>query len=207
MQLLSEVSFASIAVYSPRGTSHDADVSRQLIRRFKGGEAWIGGRIAERLVRPKAEIFRDFLGPDRILVPVPRSSLHRPGDYWPAEIMCAALFLHDLGQDQILLQRTEPVKKSAGSSDRTPARRHLETLECAAELLPAGGITLVDDVVTLGNTFLGAASAVQAVYPDREIRCFAISRTLGLRPDIEGVVEPFVGTIVRSGEQGRRTDS
>ena len=63
----------------------------------------------------------------------------------------------------------------------------------------------MDDVVTKGATFLGAASRLAEVWPDADVRCFALVRTLGFQPDIERLVEPVVGSVrrTRSGKPER----
>ncbi len=56
-------------------------------------------------------------------------------------------------------------------------------------------ITLIDDVVTLGATFIAAASLVKEEFPESEVRAFALIRTRSLIPEITQIVDPVVGVI------------
>ncbi len=56
-------------------------------------------------------------------------------------------------------------------------------------------ITLIDDVITRGRTSFAAAWRLHEIYPDADIRVFAIIRTQGLLPEIEALRDPSVGVI------------
>lgn len=62
-------------------------------------------------------------------------------------------------------------------------------------------IVVVDDIVTRGSTFLGAAARVSEVYPRAVIRAFAVARTARLTDEIE---DPCVGAITVVGDNPRR---
>lgn len=69
--------------------------------------------------------------------------------------------------------------------------------------LDGARIVLVDDVVTRGSTFLAAASRISEVYPDHEIKVFALVRTVS-RGAVDEMVSPRVGTITIRREHGNR---
>jgi hypothetical protein len=66
-------------------------------------------------------------------------------------------------------------------------------------LVSPGRFLLVDDVVTRGATFLGAASRLRESFPDTEIRAFALVRTESqgelnaIRDPAEGWIESVPG--------------
>jgi hypothetical protein len=78
------------------------------------------------------------------------------------------------------------------------------------QLIRPRRVVLIDDVVTRGATFLGAASRVQSEIADAEIKAFALARAITDR-EIEAIRDPVVGSIelgeggwIRGGGQRRR---
>jgi len=59
-------------------------------------------------------------------------------------------------------------------------------------------ITLVDDVITRGSSFVGLVPRVQETFPGIEIRCFALVRTIS-SGDIKNILDPIEGTISFNG--------
>ena len=55
-------------------------------------------------------------------------------------------------------------------------------------------ITLVDDVITRGSSFVGIAPRIQEAYPDATVQCFALVRTISTG-DVDVIFAPTVGTI------------
>jgi predicted amidophosphoribosyltransferase len=100
------------------------------------------------------------------------------------------------------VERIEAVPKSAFAKpgERPNARRHYETMRVNAELIPATRLTLVDDFLTKGNTLLGAATRLEEAYPNAQIAAFGLVRTKGLQLEIEKVIDPCVGEIIRVGD-------
>ena len=60
-------------------------------------------------------------------------------------------------------------------------------------------ITVVDDVVTKGNTLLAAVSLLGSVFPNATVRGFAVLRTMGLVPEIDRIVDPCEGEVTWNG--------
>jgi predicted amidophosphoribosyltransferase len=104
------------------------------------------------------------------------------------------------------LTRAVAVPKSAFASagQRPTARRHHETMRVGPEVGATARLLLVDDVVTKGNTILGAASRLSEGFPQSEISGFALLRTLGLQPEIERIVDPVVCVIQLQGDEAWR---
>ena len=144
-------------------------------------------------------LFGDFFTDDTVLVPVPGSApIRNNSTPWIAERICEALLSTGLGRDVLrIAKRVTAVKKSAYQppGERPTPLEHFESINVEREIVTPSKFLLVDDVVTKGSTFLGLASRVQDVYPDSEIRAFAMICTKGLQNEIENMYE--------SNEQGR----
>ena len=150
-----------------------------------------------------------FLGPDVVLIPVPRSApIKDPSTLWPAERICARLAASGFGREVLpCLSRTVAVPKSAfaGAGQRPTAQLHFETMAVDAGLVRPERITVVDDVVTKGATLLATASLVAMAFPDAEVRAFALLRTMGRVEDIERIVDPCQGTLTWGGSEVHRS--
>ena len=66
-------------------------------------------------------------------------------------------------------------------------------------------VTLIDDVITKGNTSLGAASRLAHSNGHVRIRVFTVLRAMGLQDDVEKIFDPCVGTITRRGDEAERS--
>jgi hypothetical protein len=203
-QLLSSLPFGSYLAYSPRGTTDVSKRSRKIRDRIKAGDKNLLRQIAERLVSEfDASGLIAVLGPEVALVPAPRSSPLLEGALWPPRLVAEALLAVGLGKLVVpCVERIEAVPKSAFAKpgERPNARRHYETMRVNAELIPATRLTLVDDFLTKGNTLLGAATRLEEAYPNAQIAAFGLVRTKGLQLEIEKVIDPCVGEIIRVGD-------
>lgn len=75
MSFLSELAFASALVYSKRGSSAEAEKSRELRDRLRRGDPVLIECAAQRLATWfDAQVLDQFFGTDVILVPVPGSA-------------------------------------------------------------------------------------------------------------------------------------
>ena len=149
--------------------------------------------------------FTDFFSDDTVLVPVPGSApIRNNSTPWIGEQICEALATAGLGREVLpIAKRVITVKKSAyqAPSERPTPMDHFESIDVQREVVTPDKILLVDDVVTKGSTLLGLASRVHDVYPDSEIRAFAMICTKGLQDDIENMYESNEqGRIVRRGD-------
>ena len=55
-------------------------------------------------------------------------------------------------------------------------------------------ITLVDDVITHGSSFVGMVPRIQEAFPDAIVRCFALVRTISTG-EVDAIFAPTAGTI------------
>ena len=55
-------------------------------------------------------------------------------------------------------------------------------------------ITLVDDVITRGSSFVGMVPRLQEAFPDATVRCFTLVRTISTG-DVDAIFAPTAGTI------------
>jgi predicted amidophosphoribosyltransferase len=163
--------------------------------------------MARRLREISPVFVHDFLGPTVTLVPVPRSSLQKPGALWPARELAAALHREGFGCGVLsCLKRTQPVLKAATApaKERPRPRAHFESLHVLDPMALPAEVTLVDDVITRGAQLIGAAWAIWAVRPDIQVRAFAFIRTLSDPQEFERILAPCVGKIeVHRGESFR----
>lgn len=215
MPLPSEIPFCSFLQYQPRGDSEDCKRGRRYrdaikndsslhFKKASGGIETVRGIdhfvkiIAQNIARIPE--FRDALGPETVLVPIPRSApLKTPSALWPARRICEALVGNGLGLEVVpLLERHTAVQKSATAlpGQRPDPIDHYNSTSIAVglPLIMASKITLVDDFITRGSHFLGMYPLVKAAYGDREIFCFAMMRTNSYE-DVSKHMLPVGGTI------------
>ena len=209
----SEIAFASLVAYCPRGDGTDVRKSQTLMRQLKGNRmvrAESAAAFVSRRLREMAPQFvPSFLGPDVALVPVPRSSLQKRGALWPAFEIAHALRAEGLGAKVVpCLRRHTAVGKAAlaAPKDRPRPRTHFESLDLVAPLDLPVNITLIDDVITRGAQMLGAAWRIWSARPDVAVRGFAVIRTVSRPEDFSGIAAPCAGQVVLGrDEECRRT--
>jgi predicted amidophosphoribosyltransferase len=175
--------------------------SRELRDRIKSNDVKLFQQMAQHIEGlVAAGKFPDFFGSDVTLVPVPGHAPLAPGAVSTAERIAQALAGRGLGAVSPLLKRAARVTKSAWArgADRPRAKQHFESMTMEQSLIRPRRVVLVDDVVTRGATFLGAASRVQSELTDTEIRAFALMRAITDR-EIEAIREPVVGAIELDG--------
>jgi predicted amidophosphoribosyltransferase len=186
--------------YSPRGTSPLAEKSRRLRDLIKRADTATLARCAARIAMIiDAGTVRDFLGPDLVLVPVPRRVAYDPRDPHSAPEAIARA-LHAAGHGKIVwpaLRRVRAIPKSAWSrpGSRPEFLEHYTSLELIDHEPPALRLLLVDDFVTRGRTLLAAAAVLYQAVPSARLRAFALVRTEGLAPDIAAITAPTIGAI------------
>jgi len=154
-------------------------------------------RIAEHL--NASPFLQDCFGPGVTLVPIPRSSPRRTGFLWPAERICACLLAAGLGHELLrCLERTRPVQRAslAATGQRPNPPDHYDSTRIHAPhpLAHPERITLVDDVITRGSSFVGMVPRIHEAYPDATVRCFALIRTISTG-EVQAIFAPTAGII------------
>jgi hypothetical protein len=154
-------------------------------------------RIAEhRSVYP---FLQECFGPDVILVPMPRSSPRRAGFLWPAERICACLLAEGLGYELLrCLERIRPVPRASlaamGQRPNPPDHYDSTRVHIPRALAHPERLTLVDDVITRGSSFIGMVPRMHEAYPHADVRCFALIRTISTG-EVHTIFAPTAGTI------------
>ena len=152
-------------------------------------------------------LFAGFLSNDTVLVPVPGSTLTRPGTLWTSRLLAEALVRRGLGSSvAACLSRVASVPKPAFGKPEDGATpiRHCESMRVERMLVAPKNIMLVDDLVAKGSTLLGAACRIAGLYPNTRVKAFAAMRTISQERDFARIMEPREGTIAptRDGHSG-----
>ena len=229
MNLPSEIGFAAFLQYSPRNLGDIASRSRMVRNAvksdsylpFRGADGTISSllaidvfskRLAAVIQAGTFPFLANYFGSNTLLVPIPRSApLSDKAALWPTMRICQAFHKHGLSATVLpLLERTKAVQKSAFASpgNRPGPLAHFESTRIdPAQPLLLGGvkrITLVDDFVTRGATFVGMYPHITMAFPNLEVCCFALVRTESYK-DITEILSPVEGNITFNGVSLVRT--
>lgn len=207
---LSEIEFASLLTYSPWGTSELAFRSKTAKTNLKT-DAHVGPKqipmseyIAQGTKKKLEQLpFTDFFKPNTILIPTPASSKTKKDSLWVPERLAIALVKNGLGKDvKSCLERTTPVRSShrSSSANRLKAHEHYDTMSVQTILFDPDEILLIDDIITRGATFLGAANKLADAFPKANICAFAAMRTISNPENFSEIFDPCRGKIQLSGE-------
>lgn len=211
---ISKVEFASLLTYTPRGDSEKAKGAKTAMINLKNDNVLSSGILtSEYIVQAmKREIntfpFADYFNSNVILVPIPKSSLLKPGTLWVPERLTTALIKNGLGKSsEACLERIKAVPRSSGQrigENRPKAFQHYESMRVKKLLFEPEEIVLVDDVITRGSTVMGGVNRLAEVYPDAKIRAFAMMRVMSDPDDFSDVEDPCVGTVTMIGKDTSR---
>ncbi len=203
--LRSEAEFASFLSYSVRGDDPRARLSRVWRARLKADRLFgsppelTSQLIAERLARRLPDLaFAAWFGRGTVFVPVPSSSLLKPGSLWVPHRIANEFVKAGLGDAvECRLERARALPKAAWSVAvaRPSAQEHYESLRVVAGGLMPARLVLIDDVITRGATLLAAASRLAVACPNAEIRCFAVMRSLSEPEEFTDILSPVLGRI------------
>lgn len=202
-QFPSSLEFASLLQYSPRGTSDVSKQSRVVTYALKQDGVYskrnvidYSAEVVEQELASHA-FLADYFADDVSLVPVPRSSPQRAEALWPPLRICQALLKRGLVKEVLpCLKRKSPVRKASlpGLKRPEPAD-HFNSILLTSQPSPMPArITLVDDVITRGSSFMGIFPHLAAAFPGVPIHCFAIVRTVSMG-EISTIREPVCGTV------------
>jgi hypothetical protein len=150
---------------------------------------------------PVAPFLKTYFGSGVKVVPMPRSTPTSRGSLWPALRICEELLRRGLvGAILPCLERREPVQKasiSRAGAGPEPAD-HRRTLVVNRPLLSPGpgdsGITVVDDVITRGSSFVGVHEMLTDAFVGIPIRYLVLVRAIG-DAEVDDIVLPIEGTI------------
>lgn len=211
----SRLPYAAFLQYSPRGNSAISKHSKDVTLAIKGDSLIRGHRVIDYAARRIGEergnypFLSAYFNGSVTFVPAPRSSpLKDPKALWPALRICQSLKAQGCAAAVLpCLKRVKPVTKSAtaGSGQRPDPDTHYESLEVdqQAMLRPPATITLVDDVITRGSTFLAMYQRLAEAFPQAEIRCFAVVRTMS-GVEVDPIMSPVEGLISFDGTNLQR---
>lgn len=204
----SELTFGSLLVYAPQGTSELSALSQRVAREIKNCREGYIERVGQRFQELFAQgRFGNLLGPTTVLVPAPRSNPTVEHMHWPALRICQELASRGLCQSvERLLERRTAIRKSATSQpgQRPSPEEHATSMGIIDMDLEPERITIVDDVVTRGSTLLGCAWTIAEKFPAVPLRALAVVRTLS-KQDVLDLAAPIDdGRISLKGDAARR---
>lgn len=196
----SDLQFGSLLVYPSPATSQPEKNAKAFILALKRDANFAGGSAIKIAVDRLAKIapdscLADLLDGTAVLVPTPGSGLPLKNAVWCARTLCDAMVAAGLGDvAATLIERAKPIKKSAycKPGERPTPREHYDSMKVKALIEAPDKIVLVDDVITKGATFAGAAVRLMEAFPEAEVRAFAMARTQGT---MKQIIEPCRGYI------------
>lgn len=207
--LLSSLSFFSLLSYSPRGTNEISKRSCELVSLVK----YYDKNFSERFILRLQEQFNSniilnkLLSADNlVLVPVPRNyktpTSPKNEALWPSMLFCNAIKQAGIKCtiDPMLIRKHKVPKSSmASKGDRPSPEVHFQSFELNSNIPSGNNIVLVDDFLTRGSTFIGAASKILSVFPNINVQAFSVVRTIS-DGNIDEILDPCSGVISYLGE-------
>lgn len=201
------VEFGSLLSYTPNPSTAESQKAKDVMYAIKNDSSiedppiqtsdWIARTIQENMATlPFSALFRK----NPVLVPVPRSTLAQADSLWVPHRIASALFKERIGKEVLAcVTRAEPIRKAASSTASQRPRpseqyRTMRVQGSVSEPQPEE-IVMVDDIVTRGATFLGAANRLVEAFPKARIRAFAAMRTISNSSEFTTLYNPCAGTI------------
>ncbi len=216
MQFLSRINFGSLYIYPSHGSpSTRTSEAKALVFDLKKDRVTSAGRIVDQVVSQLSRVlpwsdFRECLDGTATLVPMPRHRLQQPNSVWASQSLADSIAEAGLAASSLnVIRRAKPMRQSSLSErrDRPSPRQHFDTMALELSLFQAAParIVMVDDVISRGSTFSGAAARLKSVFPDAEITALAIARTAQLS---SAPLDPIGGVIhtLGDGSRARRED-
>lgn len=139
-----------------------------------------------------------ILAPTAVLVPAPKSGVHKAGGLWPSERIAHALVAEGLGREVLsCVRRKTAVRKAAWNPGNRPSvREHIESMEVVPDLvLASSDVVVVDDIVTEGVMMMACATLLRRSFPNIEVKGFAVMRTVDSDGGLAAVQDAVVGQI------------
>ena len=183
----SDLDFGSFLIYPSPAVTEAEKKAKTFILDLKKNAITRGGSVidamVERLVAAvPGSCLADLFDGTATLVPVPGSAPLLPKAVWCARSVCDAMVEAGLGNETFpCLERIRPIRKSAYCAlhgvARPSPREQYDTMRVKALVDVPDNIVMVDDVLTRGATFAGAAARLLEVFPNAAIRAFAVAHT------------------------------
>lgn len=201
----SKIEFAAFLQYASHGQSEDSAKAKKVLLAVKRDGFVDSVRIIEHSAKrlaeelPKHPFLSDYFNDSVTLVPAPRSAPLVQNALWPALRICQTIRAKGLAANLLpCVERTRPVQKAAtaGPGQRPNPDEHYDSTKVSRPpLLPSPtAITLVDDVITRGSSFMGLMKRLEEAFPGVPVRCFALIRTIS-SGDVPAILDPVQGTI------------
>jgi len=207
MTRLLEMKYASLLSYCPRDPSKKGEIARKVMISIKKelpmnsefGVLFASEFVAKTLKKiiKKDKDFKDFLGENPVLIPVPRHAPIKKDSLWPSFQIAKAMEREGIGAVRPILERIEAVPRSSTSSPESRPSPTIHYKSMAIKKIPtiSQDVILVDDLVTRGHTFIASAWHVCEAFPDVEVRAFAAMRTVSNRLEFKELFDPVIGRI------------
>lgn len=198
--LLSSLKYGAFLTYVPKKEEHKRFI--QMVKQDKILPN-LGITICERIAKEvkqklsNDQNFSEFFGNDVSLVPVPKSSLMKPGTLWVPKRIAEELAKLGMGKVFDCLERIKPVPQShlLKSQDRLKPIDHYNSLNVKKVLEEPKEILLIDDVITRGATLLGCASRLKEAFPNASIKAFVAVQSISNIKNFKKIEDPYVGYI------------
>jgi len=207
MTRLLEIKYASLLSYCPRDPSKKGEIARKVMISIKKelpmnskfGVLFASEFVAKTLKKiiKKDKDFKDFLGENPVLIPVPRHAPIKKDSLWPSFQIAKAMEKEGIGTVRPILERIEAVPRSSTSSpeSRPSPTIHYKSMAIKKIQTISRDVILVDDLVTRGHTFIASVWHVCEAFPDVEVRAFAAMRTVSNRLEFKELFDPVIGRI------------
>jgi len=207
MNRLLEIRYCSLFSYCPRSSSEKGELAKKVMKAIKNelpvksklGEMFASEFVVETLketIRDDSD-FREFIGRNPILIPVPRHFPIKRDYLWPSFQIAKAMEKENLGVVKPLLERIKVVSRSSLSppGSRPSPITHYRSMTIKRVSLMSQEIILVDDIITRGHTFIASAWYIHEVFPDAQVKAFAAMRTISNESEFKRLIDPVIGKI------------
>jgi len=204
----SSLVFGSLLSYATKGDRHSEEIQRnhEVTAAIKNDKVIFAKELGPDYL---ARVFESccqgtdldgFIPPDAILVPLPRSSPLKPGTFWPAWRIAEALVSRGIGSkvEAFLERTTATLSSSRAGGERIPERHFQTSCMIASDLFIFESevpLVLIDDFIGSGATALGMAWHIDTLFPNADLRLFAVSHAKEVAGQPIQTLHPMKGII------------
>ncbi len=188
LPFLSSIVFGSYLVYPSSATGKEDQDAKSFILGVKQDRVTARGRLIEIAVTelkrnlPRTPLGANLFDGSAMLVPMPNHGLRTKNGVWAAASLADVMVAEGLAASVVpCIERVTPIRKAAYCPPemRPSPREHYDTMAVQSQglLRDVLRIVMVDDLVTRGSTFSGAAVRLREAFPQASIRAFGLART------------------------------